>query len=95
MSTPGYEFTANLNRKFLRCETSEIIGDATVFGKVQRIIRKGESQEVYSLLPAITPDLPSLSASKKREINQKMTKAGLAEVVKGPAIIVIPLAVYR
>lgn len=95
ISTPGFGFTANLNRKFLRCEPAEIIGDATVFGKVLRIIRKGETQEVYSLFPALTSNFPSLKASQKREMKQKMAKQGLTNVIKGPAIVMSPLAVYR
>jgi hypothetical protein len=95
LSTPGYLFTANLQRKFLKCQISEIEGDATVFGKVHRIVRKGEKAEVFSLLPAISGMGPSMSNEKKKEMQNSLVNQELADIVKGPALVMSVLAIYR
>ncbi len=72
----------------------EGIGEATVFGKIQRIIPKGERLEVFSLVPAIT-GVASLSREQRRKMQKSATKGQITEEIKGPAIILIPVAVYR
>ena len=95
VSTPGYKFVSNLSRQYLRSEVTELAGEAVIFGKVQRILREGEQYEAFSLLPALSTSLPNISKREQRKIQREMTKRGLAEVVKGPAIILSPVAVYR
>jgi hypothetical protein len=90
----GFSFVGYLPRKFLRCEPSELQGEATVFGKVQRILPKGKSLEVFSLLPDLS-NLPNMNREKRRKMQRDMSKQGLSEVVKGPAIIIDILAIYR
>jgi hypothetical protein len=94
-STPTFGFTANLQRRFLKCQLSDIEGDATIFGKVQRVIKRGEKVEVFSLLPAFSAKLPSLNAMQKKQMQQGMAQKELTEIVKGPALIISPVAVYR
>ncbi|MCL4274028.1 MAG: hypothetical protein KJZ77_09170 [Anaerolineales bacterium] len=94
-STPTFCFTANLQRRFLKCQLSDIEGDATVFGKVQRVIKKGEKIEVFSLLPAFSSKLPSLNTRQKKKMQQGLAQKELAEVIKGPALVISPVALYR
>ena len=94
-STPGFTFVANLPRRYSRCRVLDLEGEATVLGKVQRILTKGQQFEVFSLFPAFTSSMPSLSKEQRRQTQREMIKKGVAEVVKGPAIILTPLAVYR
>jgi hypothetical protein len=95
ISTPNFSFTANLSQKFIRVANNELEDQAIVFGKVKRILAKGEQVEVFSLMPGFTRSLPSLKADQKRQMQRNLQKNNLADVVKGPAIILIPLAVYR
>jgi len=94
-SDPSFSFTANLPKRFLKCQPSELEGDATVFGKVQRVIKKGEKIEVFSLLPAFSAKLPNLSIKQKKQMQQGLVQKELAEIVKGPALVISPVALYR
>jgi len=94
-STPGFTFVAHLPRRHLRCQLSDLEGEATLVGKVQRILTKGRKVEVFSLFPAFTSSLPSLSREQRRQMQREMVKKELAEVVRGPTVILTPLAIYR
>jgi hypothetical protein len=94
-STTGFRFVANLPRQYLRCELSDLQGEAIVFGKIQRILPKRKKLEVFSLLPAFTASLPGLNREQRHRMQREMSKQKLAEVVRGPAIVLAPVAVYR
>lgn len=95
ISTLGYDFTANLAKQYLRVTLSDLQGEATVYGKVQRILPKGEKHEVFSIFPAFSTSLPSLSKAQKDKMQRDLAKQNLAQVIKGPAIILSPVAIYR
>lgn len=95
VSTPNYEFVTNLSRQYIRCQLSELQAELTVFGKVQRIIKSGERIEAFSLLPVLSTSLPSMNISQKKQMQQDMVNKGLAEIVKGPAMVLSPVALYR
>jgi hypothetical protein len=94
-ATPGFQFIAHLPRKYLRCELTELQGEATVFGKVQRVLQKGQKVEAFSLVPAFTSSLPSLSRQQRQKLEKEMANKNVAEIVKGPAIVLSAVAVYR
>ncbi|HFD87572.1 MAG TPA: hypothetical protein ENJ35_07845 [Gammaproteobacteria bacterium] len=95
VSTPGFSFFAKLNPKYVKCDLDDLEGEATVFGKIQRIVKPDKEIEVYSILPALTTSFSGLSrdeiARKKRELRE----TGGIDVLKGPAIVILPLAIYR
>lgn len=93
-STPGFTFVAHLSKKYLRREMLELQGEASVFGKIQRIIPKGERLEAFSLVPTMT-DAASLNREQRRKMQKSAVKNQITEEVKGPAIIINPVAVYR
>lgn len=93
ISTPGFGFATHLPKQYLRCELSELQGEATVFGTVQRIIPKGQQQEMFNVLPIMT--IPNTTMIKRQQMLQELADKGLAEVIKGPAILLTPLAIYR
>jgi hypothetical protein len=80
-STPGYHFVADLRRQFLRCELSELQGEATVLGKVLRILGKSQTHEAFSLLPA---RFPRMDTKKKRQLQRDLKSQKLSETVRGP-----------
>lgn len=88
----GYSFFCNLSRRYLRSEPNELIGEATVFGKVMRLIEKGTSEEVFTLLADIK-SLPTISRQERRKL--KNQKDGISERIKGPAAIIHPIAIFR
>ena len=92
-ATPGYQFATHLPIQHLRCELADLQGEAVVFGKVQRILKKGERLEVFSLVSALTE---SMKMQKQRsKAIKEITDKNVIEMIKGPAIILIPVAVYR
>ena len=93
-STRNFRFVANLPRQHLRCELSDLQGEAVVFGKVLRILTKGQKLEVFSLLPGVT-SVPKRGFTKEQRRRMKVSKDELTEWVGGPAIVLDPLAVYR
>jgi hypothetical protein len=94
VSTPGLTFLTHLNKKHLRREANELHGEATVFGKVQRIVPKGQKVEAFSLLPTITGN-NSLNRQQRRKMEKSADMSKVIEEVKGPAIILTTVAVYR
>ncbi len=94
-STPGYSFASNLQRKFIRQDP--IDGEATVFGKVQRIILKGEKETVFNLAPDLTTEIIKSVISggvSTRPKIQPIPKV-MTEIIEGPALIINVLAIYR
>lgn len=94
-SLTKYQFAAELNRGFVIGSTSDFQGEAYVFGKAQKILKKGEKVDVFSLLP----DLDSLQLNRQQrqalKSNKNKSKIKMTESVSGPAIVITPLAVYR
>jgi hypothetical protein len=92
-STSGYCFTANIKRDYIR--PGGIEGEATIFGKVERIILDGEKFEVFNLLP----DLDEKVINSFLKMNRKQKKVNfpseLKEIIKGPALVLHILAIYR
>ncbi|MGG3884046.1 DUF6414 family protein [Brevibacillus panacihumi] len=94
-STKGYTFVCQLQRPFIRTDLNNLVGEADVIGKVQRIIPKGNQVEMFSLIPAFDSYLSTMNREEKRKFMNDKKKSKLAEVIKGPAMIITPLAIYR
>jgi len=94
-STPGYSFSSNLSRQYFRIDLKDLNGEAIIFGKVQKILKKGEKQEVFSILPGMSKALPNMNKTQQRKIQQDAVKKGLSEIIQGPAIILTTVAIYR
>lgn len=85
-------FFCNLSRRYLRCGIGDLTGEVTVLGKITRLIQKGTSEEVYTLLP----EMQSLANSNRRDRRRlKSQKDDLSEALKGPAAMLHPVAVYQ
>lgn len=94
-STLGFTFATYLSKKFLKCEINDLQGEATIFGKVQRIIPKGKQEELFSLIPAFESFTSSLSREERRKTQKDKVEKSISEMIKGPAIYITPLAIYR
>jgi hypothetical protein len=93
-STRGLSFTTSLPRQYIQRSLNELQGEATVFGKIQRIIPQKETYEVFSLAPAIT-GASTLNRQQRRKMQKDAAKRNVSEMIKGPAIVLTPIAVYR
>lgn len=88
-STEGYKFIVELSKSYLRMDPINLNGEMTLLGKVQKIIPKNVEVEVFNMFPGLKP-LMKLGDQNK---NTSMEK--LMEKITGPAMIIIPLAIYR
>jgi hypothetical protein len=93
-STKGLSFVAHLNKKHMRRDFTEFQGEATIFGKIQRIVPKGQKIEAFSLVPAITGSA-TLNRQQRRKMEKSAAANNITEEIKGPVIILTPVAVYR
>lgn len=92
VGTHNYTFVTSLRRDALRVGQDELNGDATILGTLQRRLKQGESWSILDVMGF--SGLP-------RELRRKMEKdlsdteeiAGL--VVKPPAALLTPIAIYR
>lgn len=92
-----YPFIGHLNREHLRVTPSQIQGEISIFGTVQRKVQTGERYQIFNLVPDME-EFPSLNRNQRRSAakNSKPKSAsGAAEEVKGPAIVMNVLAVYQ
>ena len=89
-----YPLIVYLDEGFFRCDQENFVGESYVLCKVIRKLPKGQSIK----LDEIFDDIKKLPLN--REQRRKMPKSmdnpdGLKDVVKGPALIVLPIAVYQ
>ena len=89
-----YPLVAYLDQSYFRCSEDNFVGESYLLCKIIRKVQKGQSVK----LDAIFGDVKKLPLN--REQRRKMPKnmdnpKEIKDVVKGPALIVIPIAVYQ
>jgi len=96
-STPKYSFSADLPREYITGNLTDFQGEAVVFGKVQRILSKGQKIEVFSFIPNMLA-MPNLNRQQRLALKSNKNdkaKDTFTETLVGPAIVLIPLAIFR
>lgn len=89
-----YPLVASLDESYFRCEQDGFIGQAYLLCKVIRKIPKGQSIK----LDEIFDDIKKLATNRAQRRNMPKNldnPAELRDVVKGPALVVLPIAVYQ
>ena len=90
-----YPVIAYLDDACLKVPQESFVGDVTILCKIQKKINKGSSVDLTDFFKPIK-DLP-LNRSQRRSMNTKdltMPKE-LSDTIKGPAFVVIPIAIYK
>ncbi len=88
-NTDGFQFAGKLTKSFLRTSFDQLAGEATVLGKVQKLVPKGKKETIFPL--------PKLSERKQSH----QTRAGrnhkqpMVIPLKGPAMIIYVVGVYQ
>ncbi len=90
-STDGLKFIVELPKSFLRMDAINLNGEMTLFGKVQKIFPDESEIEVYNMFSS----LKTLIDFEKNNNNSNTETEQYTEKVKGPAMKIIPLAIYR
>lgn len=86
-----YKFYGALQQDYLKNDISELEGNVTIIGKVQKILEKDVSDEIYNPLSNYKE---LIELGKKENAKDNKAMENIIENVYGPAIKLIPLAIY-
>lgn len=89
-----YPLVAYLDESYFRCGQDSFVGQAYLLCKIVRKVPKGQSIKLDEIFDDVKK-LP-LNRAQRRNMPKNMDNpAELRDVVKGPALIVLPVAVYQ
>ncbi len=89
-----YPLIAYLDESYFRCEQDNFVGQAYVLCKILRKIPKGSSVKLDELFDDIK-SMP-LNRKQRRKMPKNMDNPDIMrDVIKGPAMVIIPIAVYQ
>lgn len=85
----------HLDESFLKVQPESIPSPVTVFCKVQKFIKKSEKYELLNLLPAL--ESFATNRDQRRDMKKRIDEfpKEIRDVIKGPAIVVTPIAIYN
>lgn len=90
----SYPMVAYLDESYFRCAKENFVGQAYMLCKVIRKIPKGQNIKLDEIFDDIKK-MP-LNRAQRRSMPQNMDNpAEIRDVIKGPAFIVLPIAVYQ
>jgi hypothetical protein len=96
-STPKFNFAADLPREYITGNLTDFQSEVVVFGKAQRTLSKGQKLEVFNFIPDMLA-MPNLNRQQRLALKSNKNdkaKDTFTETLVGPAIVLIPLAIYR
>jgi hypothetical protein len=97
---PRYRFVASLLAPAMRIEVGAFTGEATVIGKIQRKVRKGQTAVTVDLMRNLQPALPNRKARRGKQHGQPTPEQGnfpreYELEIPYPVAVMTPLAIYR
>lgn len=94
-SNEKYKFIAELPKAYLKTELQNLDGEMTLLGKVQKIIPEDKEVEVYNMFSNLKALMDLGNKDLSIEEISANQKEDFIETVNGPAIKIVPLAIYR
>lgn len=89
-----YPLVAYLDSSYFRCEQENFVGQAYVLCKIIRKVPKGQSIKLDEIFEDFKK-LP-MNREQKRKMPKNMDNPEMIrDVIKGPALVVTPIAVYQ
>lgn len=89
-----YPLVASLDKSYFRCRQENFVGQAYLLCKVIRKVPKGESLKLDEIFDDIKK-LP-LNRTQRRKMPKNINNpTEISDVIKGPALVVLPIAVYQ
>ena len=89
-----YPLIAYLDENYFRCEQDSFVGQSYMLCKIIRKIPKGQNVKLDEIFDYIKK-LP-LNRDQRRKMPKNMDNPDIIkDVVKGPAMVVVPVAVYQ
>ena len=93
-SDGNFPLVAYLDEDYFKCAQENFVGEAYMVCKVLRKIQKGQSVKLDEIFDDIKK-IP-MNRQQRRNLPKNMDNPELLrDIVKGPAIVVIPIAVYQ
>lgn len=90
-----YQIVTHLNRKYMKYQQSDYVGQFYVLCKMQSKIEKGKSIYLDELLEDIKRLPLNREQTRKMKKNDLSNPKEISDQIKGPAIITLPIAIYR
>lgn len=89
-----FPLVAYLDEDFFKCDQENFVGESYMVCKVLRKIQKGQSVKLDEIFDDIKK-MP-LNREQRRSLPKTMDNPEeLRDVIKGPALVVVPIAVYQ
>lgn len=92
--SPEFKLIAYLNRGFLKVDKEQVVGDLNLFCKIQRMAGKNGKIELMDFLSEIK-NMPMNLEQRGSLSKNLVVPPEFRDIVRGPAAVVIPVAVYR
>ena len=90
----NYSLVGVLNETYLKCEQSQFIGQCCMLCKIQRKILKGQNIKLDEIFEDIKK-LP-FNHEQRRKIQKNLDNPDIIrDVIEGPALQIIPIAIYQ
>ena len=93
LNSSEYTFIAYLNPEYLRVTRDSLVGEVTVFCKIQRKLKDREKLDLFDLFASMQ-QLQKISKGHPKPAKTKMPPE-FRDTIKAPAAVIIPLAIYR
>ncbi|MDR0944536.1 MAG: hypothetical protein LBM41_08425 [Ruminococcus sp.] len=88
-----FPIIASLDKRYFKVDQEQFVGQVNLLCKIQQKIEKGNNIELDEIFETVK-NLP-LNRNQKRNMPKNMTNPQIIrDIVKGPALKVIPIAVY-
>lgn len=90
----NYPLVAYLDESYFRCEQDNFVGQAYLLCKIIRKVPKGQNIKLDEIFDDIKK-LPLNRAQRRKMPKNIDNPAELRDIIKGPALLVLPIAVYQ
>lgn len=89
-----FPLVAYLDEDYFKCEQENFVGESYMVCKVLRKISKGQNVKLDEIFDEIKK-IP-MNRQQRRNLPKNMENPeGIRDVIKGPALVVVPIAVYQ
>jgi len=89
-----YPLVAYLDESYFRCRQDSFVGQAYLLCKIIRKVPKGQSIKLDEIFDDVKK-LPLNRAQRRNKPKNMDNPAELRDIIKGPAFVVLPIAVYQ
>lgn len=95
-SLKEYQVVCYLDEMCFNVKQESFVGDVTILCKIQKKVECGQSIELNDIFKSFR-ELPLNRAQRRQMPNKKSleTPKDLSDIVKGPAFVVTPIAIYK